>query len=118
MNYFYDIDDKESAKFRMLIIKIFGIAGIVIGVFSSLFSILSSFPTGLIYLVLIPVFMYEFAAIPVGWWEMKNIAPDSFGFIPIVGYLIYFGIKFSVAYFVGLFVLPFEYKRLKKILND
>lgn len=118
MNYFYNIDGKETAKYKILIIRIFGIAGMIIGVIASLFAIASTFPKGLVSLVAIPMLMYEFAAIPAGWWKMNSITSDSFDSFPVVGWLIYVTYKFTIGYLVGLVALPSEYKRLKKILND
>lgn len=110
---------KDVAKHRLTIIKVFGIAGIVAGIFGAVMAGgIGNVSTALVYLIFIPLFAYETAAIPAGWWKLNMITSKFFLILPIVGWLIYFGIKFTLASIVGLFVLPFEYKRLKNIVKN
>ena len=52
------------------------------------------------------MFGYCFASIPFGWKAVRFIKLENFLILPLVGWLIYFGIKFMLAYFVGLFAMP------------
>lgn len=43
----------------------------------------------------------------IGWKAITMIQPSMFIWMPLVGWIIYFVIKFIIAYFVGLFVAPY-----------
>lgn len=43
----------------------------------------------------------------IGWRAITMIQPSMFIWMPLVGWIIYFVIKFIIAYFVGLFVAPY-----------
>lgn len=110
---------KSVAEKQLKTIKGFGIYGAVGAILYALYSFFAvGVLTGLVSIILIPVFWYVLASIPVGWWKLNMITSKFFLFLPIVGWLIYFGIKFFLASIVGLFVLPFEYKRLKGIVKN
>lgn len=51
---------------------------------------------------------YIGAGILWGWYALNKITPNVFLFMPIVGWLIYFGIKFVLAFYVGLVALPYQ----------
>lgn len=57
--------------------------------------------------------MYSFAGIPWGWRVLDRITPNVFLFMPLIGWLIYFGIKLTLASWVGVVALPiFVIKRV------
>ncbi|HEU4556875.1 MAG TPA: hypothetical protein VFS20_03460 [Longimicrobium sp.] len=59
--------------------------------------------------------MYSFAGIPWGWRVLTRITPNVFVFMPLVGWLFYFGIKLTLASWVGLVALPiFVAKRVTR----
>lgn len=43
----------------------------------------------------------------IGWRAITMIQPSMFIWMPLVGWIIYFIIKFIIAYFVGLFIAPY-----------
>ena len=48
------------------------------------------------------------AGIPYGWAILNRITPSMFLWMSWVGWLIYFGIKLVLAYFIGLIALPIK----------
>ena len=64
------------------------------------------------------------AGIPYGWAILNRITPSMFLWMSWVGWLIYFFIKFLLAYFIGIIALPIklflwisELVRINKTLN-
>ncbi|MDO5671547.1 MAG: hypothetical protein Q4G30_01640 [Actinomycetaceae bacterium] len=47
-----------------------------------------------------------FAGIPAGWRSLTKITPDVFLFLPLIGWVIYFGVKAVLAVIVGVVALP------------
>ncbi|MBQ8177037.1 MAG: hypothetical protein IJ035_08410 [Oscillospiraceae bacterium] len=117
---------KQVASAQMKIIKTFFIVGIILGILYGIgafaITVGESIGAGLIGLLsavlMGPLMGYSLAGWTVGWNKLSNFTSKFFLFLPIVGWLIYFGIKLTLAYFVGFFALPFEYKRLKNIINN
>ena len=59
---------------------------------------------------------YGFASIPTGWRRLSNIQPSMFLFLPLIGWLIYFGIKLFLSIFIGFFTMPLDLiKAIKKL---
>lgn len=115
----------EIAKKRLALIRGFGIAGIICGIIGCVITLVvssdsSSFnPLVVVFAILMmPLFAYEYAAIPVGWAKLNKITSRMFLFLPILGWVIYFTIKFTLSGIVGIFTLPKEYIRLKRIVKD
>jgi uncharacterized membrane protein YgdD (TMEM256/DUF423 family) len=48
------------------------------------------------------------AGIPYGWKALPGITPLAFIWMPLMGWLIYFWLKGSVATLVGIFIFPFK----------
>lgn len=57
---------------------------------------------------------YIFGSIPAGWNLLNRITPKVFLILPIFGWVIYFMIKFFLAYMIGWLIMPY---RLYKIKN-
>lgn len=108
MNYYYNfVDDVKTAKFKLLTLYVFGIIGILLALF-----FVVQYDSAL-YLILIPFFAYEIPAIAAGWWRMGGVSIDWLpDFLVLIFSLI---LKLSLVYIVGFFVLPSEYKKLKKM---
>lgn len=59
--------------------------------------------------------VYSFAGLPWGWRVLTRITPNVFLFMPLIGWLFYFGIKLTLASWVGLIALPvFLFKRITR----
>lgn len=43
-----------------------------------------------------------------GWKALNVITPNIFLFMPVIGWVIYFSIKFVLSIIVGMFVAPFQ----------
>lgn len=61
---------------------------------------------------------YFFAGIPWGWSALNKITPNIFLFMPVVGWIIYFGIKLVVSLMIGMFVTPFKIYQIVKGLKE
>ena len=58
---------------------------------------------------------YTLFSLPFGWAAFNKITPRIFLFLPIIGWLIYFYIKFLIAVMIGIFVAPYRLAKSKKI---
>lgn len=58
---------------------------------------------------------YCLAGFPYGWRALNKITPDIFLFLPLVGWLIYFGIKAFLAIIVGWIAMPIQI--IRKIIE-
>ena len=55
------------------------------------------------------------ACIPFGWRFLNSITPDIFLFLPLIGWVIYFMVKFFLASLLGVFIAPVQiYKMIKE----
>lgn len=52
------------------------------------------------------IFTYVFSAIVPGWKTLTRITPGVFLFLPIIGWVLYFIVKFVLSWAVGLVMLP------------
>jgi hypothetical protein len=69
---------------------------------------------------IILVFMfYAYSGIVSGWYTLNKITPKYFLVLPLIGWLIYFCVKLTIACYAGLVMLPVRtirnVKRLKVI---
>lgn len=61
---------------------------------------------------------YVLAGIPWGWNILNMITPQMFLFMSVLGWIIYFCMKLSLAAFIGWFVTPFKlYQYIKKYID-
>jgi len=51
---------------------------------------------------------YLLAGLPWGWSTLTRITPAMFLTLSIIGWVIYFAVKFTLALFVGAFITPFK----------
>lgn len=51
---------------------------------------------------------FMLAGIPYGWAVLNKITPSLFVWMPLVGWVIYFFIKTTISYFIGLVALPIK----------
>lgn len=121
---------REYAKKELGKIKIGFIGGLICGLLGGIaiwYENNINFVSELISLIFTTVMCaYSFAGLSIGWKKMNEaFSKINFKFfliLPILGWIIYFCVvymlKFMLAYIIGWFVLPKEYKRLKSILND
>jgi hypothetical protein len=62
------------------------------------------------------VFFYLLVSIVTGWRQLNKLTSSYFLFLPLIGWLIYFFVKFYASAFVGLFVTPVRiYKNVKRL---
>lgn len=59
-------------------------------------------------LIMMLAFFLLFAGLPWGWGFLNRITPTVFLFIPLLGWLIYGIIKFTLSLVVGIFAMPFK----------
>lgn len=50
---------------------------------------------------------YSFVAIVVGWKTLNRLTSNYFLFLPLIGWVIFLGVKLYAATMVGMFVAPF-----------
>lgn len=64
---------------------------------------------------------YTYSGLIAGWRFLNRITPEYFLFLPIIGWLIYFMVKFMISGFVGIFILPYRVfmniKRWRELKN-
>jgi len=86
--------DKGQAANTIMLAVVAMVAGLVIGVVTEM-------DIG-------PVIVFGLwaACIPFGWKTLTKITPQMFVFLPLVGWLIYFGLKFALACVVGVVAMP------------
>lgn len=65
------------------------------------------------------------AGVPFGWRFLNKITPNIFLFLPLVGWLIYFGCKLMLSICIGIFVAPYviwkknkEIKQLQSLIDN
>ena len=62
------------------------------------------------------MFFYAYSSLVAGWRFLNRITADYFLFLPIIGWLIYFVIKFLISGFLGIFILPYRiYKNVTRL---
>lgn len=57
------------------------------------------------------IFSYIFAGIVSGWKTLTSITPRMFLVLPIIGWLIYFVVKFALSLVIGIIMLPIRTAR-------
>ncbi|MBO4232728.1 hypothetical protein FO675_00140 [Riemerella anatipestifer] len=79
----------------------------------------SSMPsTGNVYISLWFTAFYAGLSIYNGWKFLSNITPNMFLVLPLIGWLIYFCVKYVLASFVGMILTPFLiFKKVKRLLD-
>ena len=83
----------------------------VFGIFGIIASIVNANPS-LQIIVYIYVIVFAF----FGWKALNRIQPSFFIVLPIIGWIVYFLLKFFLATLVGMFVTPFIIS--KKIVSS
>jgi len=75
-----------------------------------------------VYVIFGVIFFYVFSGIVPGWKTLTYITPNVFLFLPLIGWLLFFLVKFILAIAVGVIMLPiktirniYRLKALKKI---
>ena len=83
---------------------IIAIALLIVGI---IFSIWIGNPTGMLFI-----------GIPFGWRILNMLTPRFFIWMPIMGWVIYFLIKFLLSYIIGFIALPiYVFRQVKNINN-
>lgn len=68
------------------------------------------------YIILLQAYM--FGAIAAGWKTLTRITPRTFLFLPIIGWLIYFGVKAFISLMIGWVALPIRVTNAIKHLRQ
>lgn len=59
---------------------------------------------------------YDLIAVVVGWNMLNKLTAQYFLALPLIGWVIYFFVKFSISALIGFFVAPFKiYKNIKRL---
>lgn len=65
------------------------------------------------------ILFYCFCGLIAGWRFLNNLTPQHFLFLPIIGWLIYFAVKYMISGLIGWAILPYRIytntKRLKEL---
>ena len=62
------------------------------------------------------MFFYAYSSLVAGWRFLNRITADYFLFLPIIGWLIYFVVKFLISGCLGVFILPYRiYKNITRL---
>lgn len=57
-------------------------------------------------IIMVMMSIYGFSSLVAGWKTLSGITPNVFLFLPIIGWLIYFGLKLWLSSLIGVFMLP------------
>jgi hypothetical protein len=96
---------KQNRQYRSELIKKLLIWS---GVFAFMFMMMANDTKTHHPLIFSLLIAYTASGIPWGWSATSRITPNVFLILPLVGWLIYFGIKFYVSGMVGFFITPFK----------
>jgi len=59
---------------------------------------------------------YTGAALVAGWKTLNRITPSFFLFLPLIGWVVYFAVKFLLSGFLGVFMLPIRlFKNIRQL---
>jgi hypothetical protein len=94
----------------MLIKNLIIMSGVFIFMFSTIFSS-EPFARRIVMSII-------FSGIPWGWSFLNKITPNIFLFMPVIGWVIYFSIKFGASLVIGIFIMPFKLYQIIKGMND
>ena len=84
---------------------------ISVGIFFLIFSSMANDSKAHNPLIFSLLVAYMAAGIPWGWAVLNRVTPNVFLFLPVIGWLFYFGVKFYLSGMVGFFVTPFKIYR-------
>lgn len=87
--------EKAKSEKRALLIR-------SIAIFAIVFVLCLSAPGAPFFVALLV------AGTPCGWRALGGIQPRMFLFLPIIGWLIYFGIKLFLSYWIGYIAMPMQ----------
>lgn len=103
---------QRLTRVSVILFFIFALLGIVMGTVSCIaHGTPLRIPLGILQSL---VTAYIVAGIPCGWSVLTGITPNIFLVLPLVGWLIYFGVKFCLSVFVGLVALPYRLYQVHK----
>ncbi|QTL96578.1 hypothetical protein GM661_00625 [Iocasia frigidifontis] len=105
---------------KLSILKILGLSiFIFIGTFYYKFIILREFVEFDSSVVLYFLWVsYGFSSVPIGWVTLTKLQPNSFIWMPIIGWLFYFIIKLYLSVLIGIFIFPYKiYKFIKRLIE-
>ena len=91
--------EKAKSEKRALLIR-------SIAIFAIVFVLCLSAPGTPFFVALLVA--YGVAGTPCGWRALSSIQPRMFLFLPIIGWLIYFGIKLFLSYWIGSIAMPMQ----------
>lgn len=77
-----------------------------IAIFAIVFVLCLSAPGAPFFVALLVA--YGVAGTPCGWRALSSMQPRMFLFLPIIGWLIYFGIKLFLSYWIGYIAMPMQ----------
>ena len=91
--------EKAKSEKRALLIR-------SIAIFAIVFVLCLSAPGAPFFVALFVA--YGVAGTPCGWRALSSMQPRMFLFLPIIGWLIYFGIKLFLSYWIGYIAMPMQ----------
>lgn len=91
--------EKAKSEKRALLIR-------SIAIFAIVFVLCLSAPGAPFFVALLVA--YGVAGTPCGWRALSSMQPRMFLFLPIIGWLIYFGSKLFLSYWIGYIAMPMQ----------
>lgn len=82
------------------------IYGAVIFVLTIVFLYSTGYVTDASTLLVLPLSGLVMGCIPFGWHVLNKITPRIFLFMPIIGWVLYFGVKAMLSAIIGIFACP------------
>lgn len=100
-------------------IKKLTVTGIVIGVASLIGLLISGVGNGNGHMLLLAIpTAYIAGSIPFGWRTLTSITPKMFVFLPLLGWVIYFVIKFYIALLIGWVACPIKIYKTRQTISS
>ena len=101
--YSYQVQNSADELPRSAYVKELILYGVFFLVFLAFFIAIENGILGW-YIILLQAYM--FGAVAAGWKTLTRITPRTFLFLPIIGWLIYFGVKAFISLMIGWVALP------------
>ena len=96
---------ESNSKFKEFLLSKGGQIGMIAVLYLVIWGImvaLTSTHSTVIAFIYIALFTY------FGWKALNRITPDIFLWMPLIGWVIYYVVKFILSIIVGMFVAPFQ----------
>ena len=112
--YCADCARKEASELKADTIRL-GVIGVVVALIPFFIYSADDFDGETFFAALMTGLI--FGCVPFGWCALTAITPRLFLFLPVVGWLIYFFLKFTIAACIGIVACPYKIYKTQQVLK-